>query len=181
MDSFGSNATPMGGAAGRTDAMIGAVEAQKAEGVLHVHLFLYIQMRMQQSNLYDLPEKIREKLMSTNAIKRFVSYVRCAEYPDLTKFKNERSQIEKDWPAYKNDPSLCRLPEFFWKNTEAPGDEWINKFNDRLQHALMRKNHHIHPLVDPQVFPPTLQRSCRELKVVSCIYESVFGLFPNRR
>ena len=33
MDSFGSNATPMGGAAGRTDAMIGAVEGQKAEGV----------------------------------------------------------------------------------------------------------------------------------------------------
>ena len=33
MDSFGSNATPMGGAAGRTDAMIGAMEEQKAEGV----------------------------------------------------------------------------------------------------------------------------------------------------
>jgi hypothetical protein len=44
MDTFGSNATAMGGAAGRSDAMIGAVEAQKAEGVLHVHLFLYVQM-----------------------------------------------------------------------------------------------------------------------------------------
>ena len=41
MDAFGSNATPMGGAAGRADAMVGAVEAQKAEGVLHVHAFLY--------------------------------------------------------------------------------------------------------------------------------------------
>ena len=29
MDAFGSNATPMGGAAGRADALIGAVEAQK--------------------------------------------------------------------------------------------------------------------------------------------------------
>eukprot|EP00974_Lingulodinium_polyedra_P067123 6494814-Lingulodinium_polyedra.AAC.1 len=35
MDSFGSSATPMGGAAGRADGMVGAVEAQKAEGVLH--------------------------------------------------------------------------------------------------------------------------------------------------
>ena len=38
MDIFGSNATPMGGSAGRGDALIGAVEAQKAEGVLHLHM-----------------------------------------------------------------------------------------------------------------------------------------------
>jgi hypothetical protein len=38
MDVFGSNATPMGGSAGRADALIGAVEAQKAEGVLHLHM-----------------------------------------------------------------------------------------------------------------------------------------------
>ena len=52
MDMFGSNAIALGGAAGRADAMIGAVEAQKAEGVLHVHLFLYIQMILQ----YATPE-----------------------------------------------------------------------------------------------------------------------------
>ena len=40
MDSFGSNATPMGGSMGRADAMIGATEAQKAEGVLHLHFFV---------------------------------------------------------------------------------------------------------------------------------------------
>ena len=40
MDIFGSNATPMGGSAGRADALVGAVEAQKAEGVLHLHMFL---------------------------------------------------------------------------------------------------------------------------------------------
>ena len=44
MDIFGSNATPMGGSAGRADALIGAVEAQKAEGVLHLHMFIFIQM-----------------------------------------------------------------------------------------------------------------------------------------
>ena len=41
-DMFGSSATPMGGSLGRADALIGAVEAQKAEGVLHLHLFLFI-------------------------------------------------------------------------------------------------------------------------------------------
>ena len=49
MDSFGSNATAMGGAAGRCDAMVGAVESQSADGVLHVHLFLFVQMAMQFS------------------------------------------------------------------------------------------------------------------------------------
>ena len=33
MDMFGSNATPTGGSAGRAASMVGAVEAQKAEGV----------------------------------------------------------------------------------------------------------------------------------------------------
>ena len=46
MDSFGSNATPMGGAAGRCDAMVGAAESQAADGVLHVHLNLYLQLAM---------------------------------------------------------------------------------------------------------------------------------------
>ena len=41
MDIYGSNATPIGGSAGRCDHMIGAVEAQKAEGVLHLHVFLF--------------------------------------------------------------------------------------------------------------------------------------------
>ena len=35
MDEFGSNATPMGGCMGRADALVGAIEAQKAEGVLY--------------------------------------------------------------------------------------------------------------------------------------------------
>ena len=54
MDFFGSNATPMGGAAGRADAMLAAVEAQKAEGVLHIHLFIWFQMVAQFSTLLEL-------------------------------------------------------------------------------------------------------------------------------
>ena len=42
MDAFGSNATPMGGSAGRCDAMVGAVEAQKA-------CFFFREMNMNSS------------------------------------------------------------------------------------------------------------------------------------
>ena len=51
MDSFGSNATPMGGSMGRADAMIGATEAQKAEGVLHLHFFYFSRWRINSAAL----------------------------------------------------------------------------------------------------------------------------------
>ena len=59
MDSFGSSATAMGGSAGRADAAIGAVEAQKAEdGTLHVHMFVYVQMFSQFATLKELSEAL---------------------------------------------------------------------------------------------------------------------------
>ena len=115
MDFFGSNATPMGGAAGRSDAMIAAVEAQKAEGVLHIHAFLYIQMVAQFCTLLELGKKLKEGLLSAKAMKEYVSYSRCASYPDAATFQAERNDIEKQWPAYANDFSLSRLPSFFGK------------------------------------------------------------------
>ena len=104
----------MGGAAGRADAMVAAVEAQKAEGVLHVHLFVYLQMISQYSTLHELANALREQMISADAIKTFVSYVRCAEYPDVHQFQVNRSKVEKSWPAYSADSSLSRLPAFFW-------------------------------------------------------------------
>ena len=90
MDGFGSNATPMGGAAGRCDAMIAAVESQSADGVLHVHLFLYMQMAMQFSTLHELARLLREKMLSAEALKHFVSHFRCASYPDVEAHREER-------------------------------------------------------------------------------------------
>ena len=82
MDSFGSNAAPMGGAAGRCDAMVAAVESQSADGVLHVHLFMYFQMAMQFMTLHQLAQHLREKMLTAEALKQYVSHVRCASYPD---------------------------------------------------------------------------------------------------
>ena len=54
MDTYGSNATAMGGSGGRADALIGAVEAQKSEGVLHLHLFVYFQSAFQLRTLKEI-------------------------------------------------------------------------------------------------------------------------------
>ena len=113
MDYFGSNATPMGGSSGRADAMVAAVEAQKAEGVLHIHAFIYVQMVTQFETLAQLASKIEQGLLSAAAMKEYISYTRCASSPNVDLFESERDKIEKQWPAYAQDLSLSRCPAFF--------------------------------------------------------------------
>ena len=124
MDMFGSNATPMGGSAGRCDGMVAAVEAQKAEGVLHIHAFLYLQMVCQFKTLSQLGQMLRDKLITADAMKEYISYTRCASYPDVSKFHTDQSTIEKEWPAFAKDLSLSRLPAFFWNEKDAQGGTW---------------------------------------------------------
>ena len=148
MDYFGSNATPMGGSAGRCDAMVGAIEAQKAEGVLHVHAFYFFQCASQFLTLAELGQKLQEGMLSTDAFKEYVNYSRCASYPDAARFEAEKESIEKDWPAYAEDSSLSRLPSFFWNCHESSMEEWTEEFLKRQQHCFSRMNHHIHPVVN---------------------------------
>jgi len=161
IDSFGSNATPTGGAAGRADAVIGAVEAQKAEGVLHLHFFLYLQNLCQYSTLEEIGEMLRCEMVSPEAMKHYINHVRCATYPNVDLFNKERDQIEKSWPAYAEDYDLCRLPRELRTEAGAAAGEWITKYNDRLQHTLSRMNHHIHPLVDASTGVRRLLNSCK--------------------
>ena len=84
---MGSNATCLGGSCGRADAATGAVEAQKAEGVLHLHLYVFGQMLHQYLNLAEIGALLRQQLVSVDAMKRFVSYFRCAVYPRFEQFQ----------------------------------------------------------------------------------------------
>ena len=147
-----------GGAAGRGDAMVGAVESQQADGVLHIHLFLFLQTVGQFSTLHGLSTLLRERLLSADAMKLFASYSRCASYPDVAAFEQQRERIEQAWPAYAEDPNLSRLPRFFWQGLQASGAERGEQYCQRLQHALAHMNHHIHPLVASQLENAALWR-----------------------
>ena len=158
MDTFGSNATPMGGVAGRCDAMVAAVESQAADGLLNVHLFMYIQMAIQFQTLYQLAQLLREKMLTADALKQYVSHVRCASYPYVDAHPESRPQVEKAWPAFAEDHNLSRLPKFFWDASASSDEEWLRQFQCRLQHSLSRMNHYIHPLVNPEDDPTTGER-----------------------
>ena len=145
--------------------MVAAVESQSADGVLHVHLFMYLQMGMQFMTLHQLAQQLREKMLTADALKQYVSHVRCASYPDVEGHQRSRSQVEKAWPAFADDQELSRLPKFFWDASASSNEEWLQQFQSRLQHSLGRMNHHIHPLVNPEDDPTTGERrslqSCR--------------------
>ena len=181
MDRSGSNGTPMGGGAGRADAMVGAVEAQQAEGVLHLHLFLYLQTAHQHATLDEIAKMFEAQLLNIDAIKAFHSHVRCAELPDPEKMAQERDEIEQAWPAYAKDQSLSQIPGCFWtKARDAPaahpwqgdasdsamrawsedGDDFRRDYDQRTQHVLSRMNHHIHPK-DPSTGNRHVLKACR--------------------
>ena len=126
---------------------------------------MFLQVAFQFKTLEEIAMLLRAKLITGQAWKEFVSHVRCAEYPDPAKFEAERATIEKAWPAFASDPSLCRLDRDLWAQRPAytipnpwmtircdrerwvlEGKEWIQRFNRRLQHTLSCMNHHIHPL-----------------------------------
>ena len=110
MNMYGSNATPLGGSLGRADAAVAAVEAQKAEGVLHLHMFLFLQMAQQDSTLAQIAEQIRQGLLSATSFKHVLSAARCAEHPDIHLFEEEQASIERAWPAFAADTSLSCPP-----------------------------------------------------------------------
>ena len=174
MDIYGSNATPMGGSGGRCDGMIGAVESQKGEGALHVHMFLFFQMLHQFSTLHEIADRLREGVLGIDAWKRYVSIMRRATYPDLKKFEDDRESIESAWPAFAQDRQLSRPPAWIHASVEhstwdashflrgefqQEGRDWKRKYNDRLQHVMSHMNHHIHPL-DPKSGKRRPLRSC---------------------
>ena len=194
MDIFGSNATPMGGSAGRADAMVGAVEAQKVEGVLHLHLFLFLQMAFQCKTLAEIADMFRRELLQPDAWKRYIENVRRASYPDVAQFEEDKSKIEAAWPAYAQNFSLSRPPASLFEHAAetqnltpthhtrqvdgatvllspawlAEGTMWAEHYNHRLQHVLSHMNHHIHPLNQATGERKPLKSCCRKDRPHEC-------------
>ena len=118
-----------GYSAGRCDAAIGAIEAQKAEGVLHLHAFLFPQMAQQYQTLNDIAMMLRKALLTVEMLKAYTSNVRRAWYPDVTKFEQERENIEAAWPAYTQERALSKPPVSMTPNYR-PCQELLLKSTD---------------------------------------------------
>lgn len=120
-DSLGSSAELMGHSVGRVGALLGAVEAQKSNGSLHLHFKFIVQCSRQFESLKDIAEFIANGLVDLIEFKEYVSSIRVESYHDLERHNEEKHYIEKEWPTFKEDITneeciwgnlqLCRLPE----------------------------------------------------------------------
>ena len=134
------------------------MEAQKAEGVLHAHLFLFPQMAHQFCTLEEIAERLRNASLTVDAMKNYVTNVRRASYLDPEQFQAERESIESAWPAYTTEVSLSKPPRCALTSYEPcpasspqllseawlmEGEMWKNEYDQRLQYVQSRMNHHI--------------------------------------
>ena len=99
-DALGSNAETMGGIAGRVDAIVGAVEAQKSTGALHFHYFMFVQRVHQYGTLKEIGEKLQQGLLQSRELTHYLSHSCCLSYPDLAHYEAHAGELEKHKPAY---------------------------------------------------------------------------------
>ena len=122
MDQFGSCAEPLGGILGRPDGLVGSVEAQKTEGVLHTHFHIFVQIAWQFKTLHEIASMIEKKLLNPSQLKEYASHCRKATYPDVKAFESERDELERAWPTYSGYKKMCKAPPICWRDMEKPAN-----------------------------------------------------------
>ena len=126
--------------------MIGAIEGQKVEGVLHMHMFLYFQMQHQYMTLHEISERLMAGLGSTmHEMKEYVNNNRRASYPDLKQFTETQQWLESQWPNYPSEMALCKPPylayfdfEHCSANSVSEAATWSEAYDQRLQSVMAR-------------------------------------------
>ncbi|CAE7860116.1 esrp2 [Symbiodinium microadriaticum] len=124
-DSFGSNATLMGGVGGRCDGICGAVEAQKTSGCLHFHFWAYLQRPHQHRTLQEIATMFKEKMLHMEEFKRFHDVLCQANFP-LGLTEAEQARVEAAWPKFREatmnakweDGRPGRMPRFVWDDAK---------------------------------------------------------------
>ena len=72
----------MGGIAGRSDGLAGAVECQKVSGSLHFHFWNFVQRAHQLKTLTEIGDMVKDPLLTSDQLKRFHEHMSCEMYPD---------------------------------------------------------------------------------------------------
>ena len=111
-DVCGSVADYMGGSDGRTDALVGAVEAQKTTGALQLHWFQYGQRLHQHCSMEEIARRVSEGLADPSALKQWYEEVSCAAYPKPELRAENEAKLEGAHPNFKDDTRLVFFPSF---------------------------------------------------------------------
>lgn len=109
--------------------------------------------------LQEIAELIQKDLISCEEFKEYTSHMCCESYPDIDEHEREADAIEKQWPTFKDDQQLGRVPKCVWQDREQPhiytdgitmdelkssAHNYKKRFNKALQHNQSRVQHHHH-------------------------------------
>ena len=128
-DAFGSNAEAMGGLAGRSDGLAGAVECQKSSGSLHIHFWNFVQRAHQHKALEEIAKLLEEAFLTAADLKRFCATLCCEAYPDEEAAADQTAEVETRWPKFHErdgasaeavvdwgEKRFGRIPPFVWQD-----------------------------------------------------------------
>ena len=160
-DQFGSNMQPLGGIFGGCDGFGGAVESQRG-ATLHLHMMAYIVSAFQHHSLEEIGELIQAKLLSVDAIAKYLEWVSMHENLDQELHDKTVDDLEEQWKTNYSHPSndaLAFLPEFITADTvptlwdednssidaaAVDAQAYMKAMRADGQFVLSRTNHHIH-------------------------------------
>lgn len=154
-DVFGSNAMAEGGAWGRGDGAIISIEAQKSTGSLHAHMQFFEQCLHQHLPLTEVMRRMTGKhLHIFQDYLRYQAHACYAVHAEPQTAKDEKIQMESEWPEYRQSFELVSTPRWFTQQSPPhasfeqrieEAQVWGKRF---LAHYVQRiqqmKQHHVH-------------------------------------
>ena len=154
-DTSGSNASLLGGAFGRVDAIYVTIEAQKSTGSLHGHLQCFVQCLHQHTPLteiFQLPHWRLEALRQEYC--KYQAHVAHAVYSGQGKdsIREGIEGAESTWPEHAEDAHMTTIPGYQQRRAQGARDltEAEQWGQDYLEHDVVKlqylKQHHYHPL-----------------------------------
>ena len=63
---------------------------------------------------------LEQELLKTEEFKEYTSWICNETYPDVEQHEQEADAIEQEWPTFKDDRQLGRVPEFVWEDKNEP-------------------------------------------------------------
>ena len=109
--------------------------------------------------LQEIAEMLEQELLKTEDFKEYTSWICNETYPDVEQHEQEADAIEREWPTFKDDRQLGRVPEFVWEDKNEPhlytdgisvdelrrsASNYAKKFHKARQHTMSRVQHHHH-------------------------------------
>ena len=154
-DTSGSNASLLGGAFGRVDAIYVTIEAQKSTGSLHGHIQCFVQCLHQHTPLteiFQLPHWRLEALRQEYC--KYQAHVAHAVYSGQGKdsIREGIEGAESTWPEHAEDAHMTTIPGYQQRRAQGARDltEAEQWGQDYLEHDVVKlqylKQHHYHPL-----------------------------------